>query len=844
MEYESDEFYENVVFRDSRIIYPLDLATMTDSTAICDPPDESRSHRPHRPRSSVLRAFDPHYRANSVEKNLDLLLLDDIDFCLDTRANPPPAIPPRNASCPPIPPRNESCKVHQYDPVSFEDGRLHVASNHKFPSLLSLSSSPSSSNEKDDELPSSPSTLPRKCHSRVRGLLNKVSNKEWLTGLKLLSTHAAPSKEETSNSLSGKTQNCGFSDTIGWNSGARKDPQNLWTELKNNILSGFLNQKVETPIHTIKLDKVISIGHSTLNASDSFSFEFVSTKEKNKFILTFNNAKLKNVWMERILESCTAAFCPLLRQCYLHAGRSYIKASVCEEWQPVWLLLQKTTCKKLWIHNVTPDGSLGSLIGENLHKVRSVSLVKPGDCNGCSLVIQTGPILIVNWTDHTLYIQCDLKNETENWHQILRSIALESGAQLEDRQLTADDVPVLVECCIKFIETYGVLSEGIYRRSGVQSKIQRLLNRLKIDAWNQHISNEEFTEHDVANVLKRFFRTLPEPLLTNQLYSQWIDGLTLEHHEEQLDLYKRLLNSLPHINRCTLRKLLGHLHVVQNKCEKNLMSVSNLAALWGPTLMTVESARDHTSNFSHTDAETDVVLQLIQYYPWLFDVDREKLAVNDAISEVQERLEQGTFAKKHAGDIRTWIINDFVSQDVAVEIGPRVKVSDVMPKLLKHSVENKFDTSHRKAVLMEVICDGELQRPLHFKESLLPAMLKWADWSEDERKNNHLLFCSHPIIDKLLHFDRNVALKSVFEVYYSHPKTKSFRQCPFEFCQARFTLLKDLKVQFTQSKIQFKFKFNSILSCRIILCKAAGISKISSGTSAVIRNRILPLNGV
>ena len=71
---------------------------------------------------------------------------------------------------------------------------------------------------------------------------------------------------------------------------------------------------------------------------------------------------------------------------------------------------------------------------------------------------------------------------------------------------------------------------------------------------------------------------------------------------------------------------------------------------------------------SHTDAETDVVLQLIQYYPWLFDVDREKLAVNDAISEVQERLEQGTFAKKHAGDIRTWIINDFVSQDVAVEV--------------------------------------------------------------------------------------------------------------------------------------------------------------------------------
>ena len=65
-------------------------------------------------------------------------------------------------------------------------------------------------------------------------------------------------------------------------------------------------------------------------------------------------------------------------------------------------------------------------------------------------------------------------------------------------------------------------------------------------------------------------------------------------------LYKHLISGLPHVNRRTLRKLLGHLHAVQNKCEKNLMSVSNLAALVGPNLMTVESARDHTSNFRYS----------------------------------------------------------------------------------------------------------------------------------------------------------------------------------------------------------------------------------------------------
>ena len=62
------------------------------------------------------------------------------------------------------------------------------------------------------------------------------------------------------------------------------------------------------------------------------------------------------------------------------------------------------------------------------------------------------------------------------------------------------------------------------------------------------------------------------------------------------------------------------------------------------------------------------MLQLIQYYPWLFDVDRERLAVNDAISEMQEQIEQGTFAKKSAGDIRTWIKNNLIHQDTAVEV--------------------------------------------------------------------------------------------------------------------------------------------------------------------------------
>ena len=85
------------------------------------------------------------------------------------------------------------------------------------------------------------------------------------------------------------------------------------------------------------------------------------------------------------------------------------------------------------------------------------------------------------------------------------------------------------------------------------------------------------------------------------------------------------------------------------------------------------------------------------------------------------------------------------------KIGPKVTVRDVVPKLLE---PKGFDFGNQKTILMEVICNGEMQRPLHLKEFLLPTILKWADWSEEERKDNQLVFRTHSIIQKLLDADR------------------------------------------------------------------------------------------
>lgn len=64
----------------------------------------------------------------------------------------------------------------------------------------------------------------------------------------------------------------------------------------------------------------------------------------------------------------------------------------------------------------------------------------------------------------------------------------------------------------------GSMSEGIYRRSGGNTSVTKLLAAFQKDAWAVQLTRQEYTEYEVATVLKRFFRELPEPLLTTQLH--------------------------------------------------------------------------------------------------------------------------------------------------------------------------------------------------------------------------------------------------------------------------------------------------------------------------------------
>lgn len=71
--------------------------------------------------------------------------------------------------------------------------------------------------------------------------------------------------------------------------------------------------------------------------------------------------------------------------------------------------------------------------------------------------------------------------------------------------------------------------------------------------------NPEHFHHDVnsvAGLLKQFFRELPDPLMTSELYMEFLAAARIEDNTVRRDSVHAVINSLPDPNYATLRVLI------------------------------------------------------------------------------------------------------------------------------------------------------------------------------------------------------------------------------------------------------------------------------------------------
>ncbi|TDG43188.1 hypothetical protein AWZ03_010392 [Drosophila navojoa] len=197
---------------------------------------------------------------------------------------------------------------------------------------------------------------------------------------------------------------------------------------------------------------------------------------------------------------------------------------------------------------------------------------------------------------------------------------------------------MFVRRCIQILEGRGLEDEGIYRKSGVGTKINKLLalgmeRKDNEDVFTDDKYRDLMESNTIASALKMYLRNLNEPLMTYHYHSGFIEAAKKESLNQRVNEVHKLVYKLPQPNFEMLDMVIRHLTEVSRKYEKNKMSVFNLGVVFGPTLLrpleeTVAAILDIKFN-------NIVINILIENYERIFKNDPSTgvaTAVNAAVS--------------------------------------------------------------------------------------------------------------------------------------------------------------------------------------------------------------------
>ncbi|KFV42720.1 RalA-binding protein 1, partial [Tyto alba] len=142
-------------------------------------------------------------------------------------------------------------------------------------------------------------------------------------------------------------------------------------------------------------------------------------------------------------------------------------------------------------------------------------------------------------------------------------------------------LPAVFRECIDYVEKYGMKCEGIYRVSGIKSKV----DELKAAYDREESPNlEEYEPNTVASLLKQYLRELPENLLTKELMPRFEDACGKSTEAEKVQECQRLLKELPECNHLLISWLIVHMdHVIAKELETK-MNIQNISIVLSPTV--------------------------------------------------------------------------------------------------------------------------------------------------------------------------------------------------------------------------------------------------------------------
>ncbi|XP_018425782.1 PREDICTED: rho GTPase-activating protein 31 [Nanorana parkeri] len=141
--------------------------------------------------------------------------------------------------------------------------------------------------------------------------------------------------------------------------------------------------------------------------------------------------------------------------------------------------------------------------------------------------------------------------------------------------------------------------------------------------------------HCVGSLCKLYFRELPNPLLTFQLYTKFTDAVSCPLEGEQLSRIQNVIQELPPSHYRTLEYLSRHLTHIASFSTTTNMHIRNLALVWAPNLLRCKEIEDSGCNGDAAFLEVRIQQIVIEFI--LNNV--EQIFRNDPPSPIKQKEE-------------------------------------------------------------------------------------------------------------------------------------------------------------------------------------------------------------
>ncbi|KAM4900461.1 rho GTPase-activating protein 7 isoform 3-T4 [Sylvia borin] len=161
-------------------------------------------------------------------------------------------------------------------------------------------------------------------------------------------------------------------------------------------------------------------------------------------------------------------------------------------------------------------------------------------------------------------------------------------------QRTGQPLPQSIQQAMRYLRNHCLDQVGLFRKSGVKSRIQAL--RQMNESCTDSVNYEGQSAYDVADMLKQFFRDLPEPLMTNKLSETFLQIYQYVPKDQRLQAIKAAIMLLPDENREVLQILLYFLSDVTAAVKENQMTPTNLAVCLAPSLFHLNTLKRENSS--------------------------------------------------------------------------------------------------------------------------------------------------------------------------------------------------------------------------------------------------------